>query len=1204
MRPPCTLILVGLVAIVTGAVVTAAAEPPKPEYLSTTLADRIVSVVQGWGELGLDTSVKPLHKPPLKLRIKDKEYEHGLGHHASGEIVVDLAGQFKTFQADVGIQWQGGQNVASVIFRVFVDERKVFDSGVMRENDGPRSVSVCVEGAEELRLVADDAGDGITCDCANWADARLIRDPAASAKPRARGVDIARFGCVATWDPKRMKGTSAGRTAEFPAEELFLDKELLPESDGTYRVPVYGELGCIGLRWDENRILRELSLGFADPSAVPPAQTVQLQIWTGESAWQGTWEPVAGTPQRAENSLIWSLGLKDFARGTQKVRWVFSGVKTPIVLKNLAAYTQSRWATMDLRVESTRPERANAQIELYNGLILAPAEGDPCRRAWERSSPLRWKVRYCIPKPYKADRTVLRFQLAQTAFGVAVEDLLENDCVYVPHAGIFVTREPAPVSWEAYRAKLAGQSTLLEKVRKEPDQTFARAIAAVHNPIQDLGPMMVSLACDNRKFVAYREGPVAFNTYRKFDDPPVALPKQWQLVPRFGSGAKPQIARHLAGQWLPVPVITLTDGGVTYRQSTCVVPLDDQAPADAPPWVRTRALGVAEFTITNAAAKESDATLALAIVPGEGNSTKVAWQQTPQGIAALLGDRLLALLDARKAGPLEVKLESATATLGGKLAPGASARCVVFLPAWNAGLKEADVLVAADPYMPRVESYWNALLQSAMQVELPDPLLTHVIRASQVHCLLAARNEEGGRRVSPWISSDRYGPLESEANSIIRGMGMFGHAEFAQRSLDFFIHRYNAAGFLTTGYTIVGTGEHLWTLAEHYERTQDRAWLEKIGSEVARVCRWIVVQRAKTKRLDARGQRVPEYGLMPPGVTADWNRYAYRFFNDAQYCLGLESAAKMLASIGHPDAAALADDARQYREDLLRAYHWTQARSPVVRLDSGVWVPPNAALLDCFGRVEEFLPREDGNRSWAYSVEVGPHHLAATGVIDPASEEGGWIADYLEDVQFLRSGMGDYPEEKNRKDPFNLGGFAKVQPYYCRIAELYALRDDVKPFIRSYFNAIPSLLSLENLSFWEHFRNTGGWNKTHETGWFLCQSRVMLVMERGDDLWLAPMLTNQWLGDGMTVSVRHAPTRFGKVSYTIRSAAARGEIEAVVEFPDRTPPKRVVLRVRHPEGKPIRTVTVNGKAHDPFDPQRETVSLTPSGETLRVKVSY
>ena len=72
----------------------------------------------------------------------------------------------------------------------------------------------------------------------------------------------------------------------------------------------------------------------------------------------------------------------------------------------------------------------------------------------------------------------------------------------------------------------------------------------------------------------------------------------------------------------------------------------------------------------------------------------------------------------------------------------------------------------------------------------------------------------------------------------------------------------------------------------------------------------------------------------------------------------------------------------------------------------------------------------------------------------------------------------------------------------------------------------PSLLSLENLSFWEHFHNTAGWNKTHETGWFLCQSRIMLVQERGDELWLAPFATSAWFKDGQRIAVTRGTNAF------------------------------------------------------------------------------
>ena len=182
-----------------------------------------------------------------------------------------------------------------------------------------------------------------------------------------------------------------------------------------------------------------------------------------------------------------------------------------------------------------------------------------------------------------------------------------------------------------------------------------------------------------------------------------------------------------------------------------------------------------------------------------------------------------------------------------------------------------------------------------------------------------------------------------------------------------------------------------------------------------------------------------------------------------------------------------------------------------------------------------------------------------------------------------------------------------MQPYYCRIAEIHALRDDVKPFIRSYFNPIPSLVVAENLCFWEsldHGVAGNGWNKTHETGWFLCQSQTMFVTERGDELWLAPFVTNNWLKDGMKVSIRNAPTRFGKVGYTITSRAANGEIEAVVQLPEKCTATKVVLRLRHPDGKPIRSVTVQGKPHKDFDPKKETITLEPSGQSITIRAEY
>ena len=114
----------------------------------------------------------------------------------------------------------------------------------------------------------------------------------------------------------------------------------------------------------------------------------------------------------------------------------------------------------------------------------------------------------------------------------------------------------------------------------------------------------------------------------------------------------------------------------------------------------------------------------------------------------------------------------------------------------------------------------------------------------------------------------------------------------------------------------------------------------------------------------------------------------------------------------------------------------------------------------------------------------------------------------------------------------------------------------------------------------------------------------MLVQEHGDELWLAPFATSAWFNDGQRISVREAPTRFGRVSYTIESAVSHGEINATIEPPGRKPPQRIVLRVRHPEGKPIQSVTVDGKPHQAFDPRQETITLTPARAAMRVHVQY
>lgn len=1177
------------------------------DFLSEILDERAVVLTQGWGALGIDTAVAPTDgRAPAPLRIGAKSYARGLGHHAPGEIVLDLAGEYSTFEAEVGVQAQDGR-AGSVVFQVYVDGEKRFDSGVLRDGDPPLPLKVSTEKADTLRLVVTDAGDGITCDCANWCEARLVRKPGVKAREvEAASFDIAPFATVSAWDPKRMDGARNNRVQEFALEDLFLGTAL-PRKGGAYELAPGGdEFVCVGLEWPERRVLKELGIVFE--SDAPSRENARVDFWSGESPWQGKWIPFAGAIEGEGKS--WKLGVNRKANpefpvyGTEKVRWVFPATGA-VRVASLSAFTPSRWDETELRVETARGHYEEVgRIAVYNGEFISGSETPPCLEwSWDRGNPVNLRVRYSRPRPHKGDRTVLSFAAPNGSFGLSVESLLERGQVYVRDLGVFVSLASNPKALEEVASSLESGRTVLERVREMPDQTFEAAMEHVHNPIQDLGPTLLSLACDNWKFAAHRDGKIDFN--QTADDPHQSW-GSWKplcrMIPTFGAlGTVPTeaVSRHLEGEWLPIPVIEVVSEGVTYRQRTCVAPLGKRI--EGSPWLHERSVCVAEWTLENPSTEPREASLNLEFrVKGK----QAVCRSSDKGEVVEVEGIPLAYVPRNDREGFTVSADQDVLRVAATLPAGGAARLALALPGWAPKPAEFPDLPATENLVQSVRSYWEEVLQSSAKIHIPDPFLENVIRASQVHCLLAARNDPTDGSVAAWISSDRYGPLESEAHSVILGMSRMGHEEFARRALDYFIKQYNAQGFLTTGYTLMGTGWHLWTLAEHFHLWRETDWLRRHASEVERVCRWIEAQRKKTMRLLPSGEKALEYGLFPPGVAADWNRFAYRFVLSAHYLAGLRDSARALAEIGRPESEDLLRSAEGFREDILRAYRRMVARTPAVPLSDGTFIPADPSTVYCFGPSGEGFPGEDGNRSWCYDVELGAHYLLALGVIEPQSNLADWMARRLEDDQFLRSGMGDYPEERNRADWFNLGGFSKVQPYYTRITELHSLRDDVKPFIRSYFNSIPSLLSRENLSFWEHFHNMGGWNKTHETGWFLAQTRTLFVMERGEELWLAPFVTTNWLKEGMEVAVEQAPTAFGTVSYRLRSEANEGIIRAEIQPPKRNPPKRIVLRVRHPEGKPIRSVEINGEPSDRFDPSTGTIQVLPTVGVARADVRF
>jgi alpha-galactosidase len=121
---------------------------------------------------------------PSPITLGGVVYPHGIGTLSINELIVDLEAQATRFVSMVGLD-DLASGEASVRVEVWVDNRKRFESGVMRPGDAPRFVDVDLTGARFLELAIDDGDDTSNGDYADWGGALIFLRPDATAQPES-----------------------------------------------------------------------------------------------------------------------------------------------------------------------------------------------------------------------------------------------------------------------------------------------------------------------------------------------------------------------------------------------------------------------------------------------------------------------------------------------------------------------------------------------------------------------------------------------------------------------------------------------------------------------------------------------------------------------------------------------------------------------------------------------------------------------------------------------------------------------------------------------------------------------------------------------------------------------------------------------------------------------------------------------------------
>jgi hypothetical protein len=1022
--------------------------------------------------------------------------------------------------------------------------------------------------------------------------------------------------------------------------------------------------GNPGVEWDEPRDVWRVEVDFFNLKDIPSTDALQIEYWVRSwppvpsGGWtkidtplQGEWRRIRTRREvrgktlmihflplsEAENPNVQNApGYAPLFRRTLKIRLHFKD--TAAVFKRFRVYSDSRWAVAEISVETGCEGKTpfQAEVTAYNGYILnsTALQGTPSR--------IRLKVLYTDHTPSSNDRTILTVHGAPYDFGVSVDDVLQRKAVYVKPLGVFIGDFTTGERFDdfAKSARMRPGEDIISRVSRHPEQSLDNAMGEI--PRLALTARAGSHRCryiplgftgSREKYGLDFNGNV-FISKRGSKAMKEDLARMlWQgdeIYFRIGTGNIPDFREREFGTrqqvlegYLPLITTTWETEGIEYEEqayaSLLSAPLDEaQLRGDEPSLLFLRLIA------RNASSEPREARMWFLISPEEMLEFRDG---------ALLGtgnqEGLYPFARLRAAFATTATIPELQDTPPGSAYPGKALRWSVSLPPGQAESLIIKIpfrtMVAADEIaqvksihfdarLDETLAYWRKATSQGMQLHVPDEVLNRFFRSVLQHILVSQEKDpETGYTLCPCGTYD-YNVFANETDIQVRLLNMRGLHEAAWRCLRPLVELQGSEPFpgrfrdtsaelhgvrvdkdhdYTMGGYNLDHGWTLWTLADHYFFHRDQDWLRRVMPHLIKAANWIIEERKITMRRDSQGAPVPEFGLLPPGDLEDNNDWEHWFAVNGYAYRGLARAAEAVAEMDAAEGARLKKEAETYRQDIRVAALQAMAMAPVVSLRDGTAVPMIPPRTSLHGR----------DLGWIRNVLYGAHTLVDCGVFSPDEPVATWMLQDYEDNLFMALDSLSVPE----RDWFSRGGVA-LQPNLVNTFTSYLERDQLPQAIRAFYNdfAISYYPDVNCFTEWVPAFGIGGgpFFKTSDESAFLIWLRLILVREHGNRLYLNSGAPRSWFLPGRIIEVERAASFFGEMGFRVESHPERGFIEAQVSLPQRNRPAEVHMRLRHPDGKKIARVELNGRSWDRFDREQEMISLAPEESSVFLRASY
>jgi hypothetical protein len=1013
------------------------------------------------------------------------------------------------------------------------------------------------------------------------------------------------------------------------------------------------------LRWNEPRKIRRVAVAFAPDASIPNAENIRLQYWhqgwngladppiaeinPAAKGWQfvddwtnGRWKDADARVSKEGSCLTFTFattGEKEFPqlgapgvafRKTLKIRLHRETPLPPI--KGVRAYTDSAVQPMAVRILWGAPAlktpafdgEEDVRVEAYNGKILSvrPLKDSSARVEGNRAiipsgtdGGVELQLAVAVdPSDDATDRTVITVRSARRPFSFAPDELLLGRRIFIDDLGVLVTKADDGASVSSWRKTLreSGCKTVYDRVKQAGEQTLGWAWNEM--PIKRPLYYVHGLPGNRNLFRQDPNGNLAVSSMpQRFQWHPSSKDTKRQLWSGafldlgFGFPADRRGGRELLEGYLPPLRTWWQDGPVHYEQTTILGKLDGRLDSNA---LDDPTVLLMRVRVVNTSSDETaDAALYLSSRTADGEERL---ELDGERVVARVGDDRRFRYLIRSAGRGKIRSDGPNLRWSLKLKPGESHNLFFAVPSITL---TADSEIAAlarrqfDAERRTIGDYWRKLIARSTQILTPEPWLNDFYKAHVQHLEVNCLNDpdpKSARRYAV-VGSFGYGVYPNESammTSDLDRRGLHKTAENClQTMLDFqgtvplpgnFQSRkglfHGADGMQMGGYN-KNHGYTLWCLAEHWRFTHDRAWMERAAPKFLAACEWIIRERKATMKLNADGTKPLEYGFLPAGGLEDVQDYWYWQATNSATVWGFDAIVEALTEYGHPEAKRLQAEAKAYRGDVLRGLAEARILAPVVRLRDGTYVPKYPSHPHLRGRAN----------GWIRETLEGSMFLPAYGLIPHDAPETAWILKDYEDNLYISDQYG-YAIPTFEEFWFCRGGFS-MQANLLDGPLPYLYRDEIKNYLRAFFNGFASAFYPETKMLNEHSKPELGYPagdhfKTSDESQVTYWLRLMFVREAGDELYLGQAIPRYWLRDGNKIGVENAATHFGPMSLSFQSSLRRdGKITVQFDPPKRNPPKTIYLRLRHPEEKPIKSVLVNGKPYDKIDVRKEWIVL-------------